>query len=119
MARYIAKNIVAADLADVCEVQISYAIGRADPTSVHIDCQGTARIDEEKIADLVTAHFDLTPAGIIKALDLRRPIYRVTAYHGHFGRQPGEGGDGSFSWEKTDKAAELRAAAEQCAGATA
>jgi S-adenosylmethionine synthetase len=117
MARYIAKNIVAADLAEICEVQLSYAIGRADPTSVDVDCHGTARIDEQKIAVLVREHFELTPGGIIRCLDLRRPIYRVTACHGHFGRSPGA--DGTFSWEKTDKADALRAAAEQCAGATA
>lgn len=116
MARYIAKNIVAADLADVCEVQLSYAIGVAAPTSVHIDCQGTARIDEDKLADLVRTHFRLTPRGIIESLDLLRPIYSVTAAHGHFGRAPGEGGPGTFSWEKTDKAAALRAAAEKLVG---
>jgi S-adenosylmethionine synthetase len=119
MARYIAKNIVAADLADICEVQLSYAIGRADPTSVNVDCHGTGRIDEQKIAELVRGHFDLTPSGIIESLNLRRPIYRATARHGHFGRTPGSGGDGSFSWEKTDKADLLRAAAEQLAAATA
>ena len=119
VARYIAKNIVAAELADVCEVQLSYAIGVAEPTSVQIDCQGTARIDEEKLPELVRQHFDLTPRGIIDTLDLRRPIYRPTACHGHFGREPGEAGEGTFSWEKTDKAAALAAAAEQCAGATA
>jgi len=119
MARYIAKNIVAADLADICEVQLSYAIGRADPTSVNVDCQGTGRIDEQKIAELVRGHFDLTPSGIIESLKLRRPIYRATACHGHFGRTPGSGGDGSFSWEKTDKADLLRAATEQSCGATA
>ena len=119
MARYIAKNIVAADLADICEVQLSYAIGRADPTSVNVDCHGTGRIDEQKIAELVRGHFDLTPSGIIESLNLRRPIYRATACHGHFGRTPGSGGDGSFSWEKTDKADLLRAATEQSCGATA
>lgn len=119
MARYIAKNIVAADLADVCEVQLSYAIGVAAPTSVHIDCQGTARIDEDKLADLVRTHFRLTPRGIIESLDLLRPIYSVTAAHGHFGRTPGEGGPGTFSWEKTDKAEALRAAAEKLVGAVA
>jgi S-adenosylmethionine synthetase len=119
MARYIAKNIVAAELADICEVQLSYAIGVAEPTSVHVDCHGTARADEEKISALVRQHFDLTPAGIIESLDLCRPIYRPTACHGHFGRTPGEAGEGTFSWEKTDKAAVLRAALEQCAGATA
>ena len=119
MARYIAKNIVAAELADICEVQLSYAIGRAEPTSINVDCAGTARIDEVRIVELITKHFDLTPGGIIRTLDLRRPIYHVTAVHGHFGRTPGEGGDGTFSWEKTDKAHELRAAAEQSCGATA
>ncbi len=119
MARYIAKNIVAAELADICEVQLSYAIGRSEPTSVNVDCAGTARIDEVKIAELIKTHFDLTPGGIIRTLDLRRPIYHVTAVHGHFGRTPGEGGDGTFSWEKTDKADELRATAEQSCGATA
>ncbi len=119
MARYIAKNIVAAHLADVCEVQLSYAIGIAEPTSVNIDCQGTARIDESKLPALVREHFDLTPAGIIESLDLRRPIYRVTACHGHFGRNPGEGGPGTFSWEKTDKVDALRSAVGQRVGATA
>ena len=123
MARYIAKNIVAADLADVCEVQPSYAIGKAQPISVNIDCEGTARIDEAKLAQLVREHFDLTPQGIIKSLDLRRPIYRVTACHGHFGRPPGTpgdgGGDNTFTWEKTDQADALRAAAQQYAGTPA
>jgi S-adenosylmethionine synthetase len=119
MARYIAKNIVAAELADRCEVQLSYAIGRADPISINVDCQGTAKIDEEKIIEFVRGQFDLTPSGIIKWLNLRQPIYRATACHGHFGREPGSGGAGTFSWEKTDKAKLLRAAAEQCAGATA
>ncbi|MCK4873599.1 MAG: methionine adenosyltransferase [Phycisphaerales bacterium] len=108
MARYIAKNIVAADLADVCEVQLSYAIGVKEPTSVNIDCQGTARIDESKIAELVRKHFKLTPRGIIDSLDLQNPIYQATASHGHFGREPGEGGPGTFTWEKTDKADALR-----------
>jgi S-adenosylmethionine synthetase len=116
MARYIAKNIVAAELADVCEIQLSYAIGVAEPISVNVDCQGTARVDETRISRLVREHFDLTPRGIIKSLDLLRPIYRVTARHGHFGRTPGEGAGpgsaaGTFTWEKTDKAAALRAAA--------
>ncbi len=119
MARYIAKNIVAAELADICEVQLSYAIGRAEPTSVNVDCHGTGRIDEVKLAELVSRHFDLTPRGIVDALNLKRPIYHVTACHGHFGRTPGEGGDGTFSWERTEKAAELRSAAEQSCGATA
>ncbi len=119
MARYIAKNIVAAELADICEVQLSYAIGRAEPTSVNVDCHGTGRIDEVKLAELVSRHFDLTPRGIVDTLNLRRPIYHVTACHGHFGRTPDEGGEGTFSWERTEKAAELRSAAEQSCGATA
>jgi S-adenosylmethionine synthetase len=100
MGRYIAKNVVAAGLADVCEVQLAYAIGVADPLSVLVDTQGTNHIDEEKIAALVKKHFPLTPKGIIKHLDLRRPIYEETARHGHFGR-PG------FTWEKADLAKEL------------
>ena len=107
MARYIAKNIVAADLADVCEVQLSYAIGVVEPTSVLVDCQGTAKADEEKIASAVREVFGLTPKGIIESLGLRKPIYRPTSHHGHFGRQPQ--GD-KFTWEKTDKADALRKA---------
>ncbi len=110
MARYIAKNIVAAGLAGECEVQLSYAIGVAEPTSVHVDCQGTATVDEGAIADAVTTVFDLTPQGIISTLDLLRPIYSATAVHGHFGREPGEGGAGTFSWEQTDRVDELKAA---------
>jgi S-adenosylmethionine synthetase len=105
MCRYIAKNVVAAGLADVCEVQVSYAIGVAEPTSVFIDCQGTARADEDKIAKAVREVFPLTPRGIIDTLGLRAPIYRLTARHGHFGRQP-EGP--LFSWERTDKAELLK-----------
>ncbi len=119
MARYIAKNLVAAGLADVCEVQLSYAIGVPAPTSVNVDCHGTATIDESAISKLIVEHFDLTPAGIVRSLDLLRPIYSPSARHGHFGRQPGEEVDGSFSWEKTDKADALKAAAESIAGATA
>ncbi|MHC5023076.1 MAG: methionine adenosyltransferase [Planctomycetota bacterium] len=119
MARYIAKNIVAAELADVCEVQLSYAIGVAEPTSVHLDCQGTAKVDENLLARLIREHFELTPAGIIRSLDLLRPIYSPTAAHGHFGREPGEGGDGTFTWERTDKAADLRSAAQHTATASA
>ncbi|MCC7193002.1 MAG: methionine adenosyltransferase [Phycisphaeraceae bacterium] len=100
MGRYIAKNVVAAGLADVCEVQLAYAIGVADPISVLVDTQSTNHIDEAKIQELVKKCFPLTPKGIIKHLDLRRPIYEETARHGHFGR-PG------FSWEKTDLAKEL------------
>ncbi|MEB3187024.1 MAG: methionine adenosyltransferase [bacterium] len=102
-ARYVAKNVVAAGLADRCEVQVSYAIGVARPTSIMVDCQGTARIDERLIEDFVKAHFDLRPAGIIRALDLRRPIYRQTAAYGHFGRT-----DLDLPWERTDKANLLR-----------
>ncbi len=86
MARYIAKNIVAAGLADRCEVQLAYAIGVAEPVSVLIDTFGTAKVDEQKISDLVRANFKLTPKGIIESLNLRRPIYRKTAAYGHFGR---------------------------------
>ncbi len=103
MARHIAKNIVAAGLADRCEVQLAYAIGVAEPVSVLVDTFGTAKIDEAKIADLVRANFKLTPKGIIESLNLRRPIYRKTAAYGHFGRQ-----DPDFTWEATDKAAALR-----------
>lgn len=104
--RYVAKNIVAAGLADVCEIQVSYAIGVAEPTSIAINTFGTARINEDQLAALVREHFDLRPGGIIAMLDLRRPIYRKTAAYGHFGRELPE-----FTWEKTDRAADLRAAA--------
>jgi S-adenosylmethionine synthetase len=103
MARYIAKNIVAAGLADRCEVQLAYAIGVAEPVSVLIETFGTAKVPEEKIAELVRANFKLTPKGIIESLNLRRPIYRKTAAYGHFGRNEPE-----FTWELTDKAATLR-----------
>jgi len=103
MARYIAKNIVAAGLADRCEVQLAYAIGVADPVSVLVDTLGTAKVDEDKISELVRANFKLTPKGIIESLNLRRPIYRKTAAYGHFGRN-----DPDFTWERTDKAAALR-----------
>ena len=102
-ARYVAKNIVAAGIAKKCEVQIAYAIGVAKPVSVLVDTFGTAVIPEEKISELVNKHFDLRPAGIIKTLDLRRPIYKKTAAYGHFGRN-----DADFTWEKTDVAAILR-----------
>jgi len=107
MARHIAKNVVAAGLAERCEVQLSYAIGVADPTSVLVDCQGTAKADEEKISKAIREHFKLTPRGIIDSLSLRKPIYRPTARHGHFGRPPQ--GD-LFTWEKTDKAESLKKA---------
>jgi S-adenosylmethionine synthetase len=103
MARYIAKNIVAAGLAERCEVQLAYAIGVAEPVSVLVDTFGTATIDEHKLEGLVRANFKLTPKGIIEGLNLRRPIYRKTAAYGHFGRSEKE-----FSWEATDKAAALR-----------
>ncbi len=110
MARYIAKNIVAAKLADICEVQLSYAIGVAEPTSVHVETFETGKISDSKICQLVREHFPLTPSGIIKHLGLRKPIYKKSAAHGHFGRQPGK--DGSFSWEKTDRADRLAKAAK-------
>ncbi len=111
MARYIAKNVVAAGLADVCEVQLSYAIGVAKPTSVHVDCQGTAHVPESSIRDAIERTFDMTPAGVISTLDLLRPIYSPTAAHGHFGRTPDEGVPGSFSWERTDTIEALKKAA--------
>ena len=104
MARYVAKNVVASGLAERCMVQLAYAIGVAEPVSVLIDTEGTGVIQDEKIAELVRAHFKLTPRGIIESLDLRRPIYKKTAAFGHFGRTEPE-----FTWEKTDKAAALRA----------
>jgi S-adenosylmethionine synthetase len=103
-ARYVAKNIVAAGLADKCEVQVAYAIGIAQPVSIHVDAFGTAKIDETRIEELIRAHFDLRPKGIIQMLDLLRPIYRATAANGHFGR-----GEPEFTWERTDKAEALRA----------
>ena len=102
MARHIAKNIVAARLADRCEVQLAYAIGVAEPVSVRVDTFGTSKVDPTIIADLVRSHFKLTPKGIIESLDLRRPIYCKTAAYGHFGRT-----DPDFTWELTDKAAKL------------
>ncbi len=113
MARYIAKNVVAAKLADRCEVQLSYAIGVAEPTSIYIDCFGTAKIDEEKISKAVRETFGLTPRKIIEALGLRAPIYGPTARHGHFGRAPGsvtyKGKKyDTFTWERTDKADQLK-----------
>ena len=119
MARYIAKNVVAAELADVCEVQLSYAIGVAEPTSVRVDCQGTATIDEAIIERIIREEFELTPRGIISSLDLLRPIYRLTARHGHFGRNPGEDSVGTFTWERLDRADALREAAGRLAGANA
>ncbi len=108
MARYIAKNIVAAKLAKRCEVQLSYAIGHPDPLSIWVGTEGTAApgVTEDKLVELIRAHFQLTPKGIIETLNLRRPIYRESARHGHFGRELPE-----FTWEKTDKADALRKAA--------
>lgn len=97
-ARYVAKNIVAAGLADKCEIQLSYAIGVAQPTSIMVDTFGTGKLSDEKLIAIIRESFDLRPAGIIKMLDLRRPIYRQTAAYGHFGRT-----DVDLSWEKTDK----------------
>ena len=97
-ARYVAKNIVAAGLADKCEIQLSYAIGVAQPTSIMVDTYGTGKISETKLVDIIRENFDLRPAGIIKMLDLRRPIYKQTAAYGHFGRN-----DLDLPWEKTDK----------------
>ncbi len=102
--RYVAKNIVAAGLADRCEIQISYAIGVAEPTSISLDTFGTGKVSEDKLINLVNSHFDLTPYGLIKMLNLIRPIYQKTAVYGHFGRE-----DSDFTWEATDKADALRA----------
>jgi S-adenosylmethionine synthetase len=104
MARYVAKNVVAAGLAEKCLVQLAYAIGVAEPVSVLIDTSGTGKVSDERLSELVRAHFKLTPKGIIETLDLRRPIYRKTAAFGHFGRSEPE-----FTWERTDKADALRA----------
>lgn len=102
-ARYVAKNIVAAGLADKCEIQLSYAIGVAQPTSIMVDTFGTGKLSDEKMVDIIRENFDLRPAGIIKMLDLRRPIYKQTAAYGHFGRN-----DLDLSWEKTDKVDALK-----------
>ncbi len=104
--RYVAKNIVAAGLADKCEIQVSYAIGVAEPTSITVQTFGTGKIDDARITELVRQHFDLRPKGLIAMLDLKRPIYQATAAYGHFGRE-----EEAFTWERTDKAEELRAAA--------
>ncbi|UYV13095.1 MAG: methionine adenosyltransferase [Phycisphaera sp.] len=109
MARYIAKNVVAAELADVCEVQLSYAIGVVEPTSVHVDCFGTEKADLDQIEKAIRKVFPLTPRGIIETLQLRKPIYKLTARHGHFGRKPFEReGKSYFTWEKTDKVEDLK-----------
>ncbi len=104
--RYVAKNIVAAGLADRCEIQVSYAIGVAEPTSISVETFGTGKIDDARITELVREHFDLRPKGLVAMLDLLRPIYKATAAYGHFGRE-----EPQFTWEKTDKADALRAAA--------
>ena len=108
MARYVAKNIVAAELAERCEVQLAYCIGVAQPVSVLVDTFGTGKISESTIARIVQEVFNLTPKGIIQTLDLKRPIYRSTASYGHFGRTPE---DGHFTWEKTDRVEDLKKAA--------
>ncbi|HAY41209.1 MAG TPA: methionine adenosyltransferase, partial [Gammaproteobacteria bacterium] len=97
--RYVAKNIVAAGLAEKCEIQVSYAIGVAEPTSISVNTFGTGKISNDKIEDLIREHFDLHPKGLISMLQLKRPIYQQTASYGHFGRT-----EQDFSWEKTDKA---------------
>ena len=106
IARYVAKNIVAAGLADRCLVQLAYAIGVAEPVSILVDTKGTGRVSEPALVKLVREHFSMTPKGIIETLNLRRPIYKATAAYGHFGRN-----EDGFTWEKTDKAEDLRAAA--------
>jgi len=111
-ARYVAKNIVAAGLADRCEVQVSYAIGIPDPVSISVDTFGTGKIADSKIAAAITDHFDLSVSGIIESLDLLRPIYKATAAYGHFGRD-----DADFTWEKTNKAAALKEALANCVAA--
>ena len=102
-ARYVAKNIVAAGLADKCEIQLSYAIGVAQPTSIEVDCSGTGKVSDEKLVEIIRDNFDLRPAGIIKMLDLRRPIYKQTAAYGHFGRD-----DVKLPWEALDKVDTLK-----------
>ncbi|MBK7250964.1 MAG: methionine adenosyltransferase [Gammaproteobacteria bacterium] len=111
-ARYVAKNIVAAELADRCEVQVSYAIGVAEPTSIMVETFGTGRVPRERLTALVRRHFDLTPYGLREMLDLARPIYQKTAAYGHFGRKEAE-----FSWERTDKAEVLAAEAKRARAA--
>jgi S-adenosylmethionine synthetase len=105
-ARWVAKNIVAAGLADRCEIQVAYAIGVAHPLSINVETFGTGKIEDQKISDLVRDIFDLRPGAILRDLNLRRPIFQQTASYGHFGRE-----EADFTWEKTNKAAELRAAA--------
>ena len=102
-SRYVAKNIVAAGLADKCEIQLSYAIGVAHPTSIRVDTFGTGKLSNAKLVEIIRDNFDLRPAGIIKMLDLRRPIYKQTAAYGHFGRN-----DLDLPWEKLDKVGDLK-----------
>ena len=109
MARYVAKNVVAAGLADRCQLQVAYAIGVAAPVGIYIDTFGTNKIAEPKILDLINNHFDFRPKHIIETLDLKRPIYRKTAAYGHFGRS-----DSDFTWENTDKANLLKRDAKNC-----
>jgi S-adenosylmethionine synthetase len=109
-ARYVAKNIIAAGLADKCEIQVSYAIGVAEPTSIGLETFGTGRVSDAKLTSLIRQHFDLRPYGILKMLDLQRPIYRATAAYGHFGRD-----DIDLPWERTDRAASLADAAGMAA----
>jgi S-adenosylmethionine synthetase len=106
MARYVAKNIVAAGLADRCEIQVSYAIGVAEPTSISVDTFGTGKLAEDRLVEIVREHFDLRPKGLIAMLGLLKPIYQPTASYGHFGRT-----EDTFSWEKTDKIEVLKDAA--------
>ena len=115
MARYIAKNLVAAKLADEVEVQLAYAIGVAEPVSINVNTFGTGKIDNESMVQLIRDNFSLTPRGLIAELGLTKPVMSVTAAHGHFGREPGPNGE--FSWEKTDKAAALAEAAAAAAPA--
>jgi S-adenosylmethionine synthetase len=112
MARYVAKNLVASGLASKAEVQLAYAIGVAEPVSVMVNTFGTGKIEDQRLAELVREHFSLTPAGMIKSLNLRRPIYRKTAAFGHFGRT-----EETFTWEATDKAEALRESAQLTAAA--
>jgi len=105
MMRYIAKNIVAAELADRCEVQVAYAIGESDPLAFYVNTFGTGKVDDSRLAEAIPRLFDLTPAGIIQRLKLRRPIFRKTAAYGHFGRM-----EPDFTWEKTDAVEDLRRA---------
>jgi len=102
-SRYVAKNLVAAGAATRCEVQLAYAIGVAEPLSIRVETFGTSPLDMARLEQLVRKHFDLTPRGIDEMLDLRRPIYRATSYHGHFGRE-----DAGFPWERTDRAEAIR-----------